>query len=193
MSSDIYLDGASATPLIPAAREAMIAALDEFGDPLWIHARGRAARSVIEDARATVAASLGAQPDEIVFTSGGTESVALAVWGAVRAMRELGNRIVVSAVEHPAVGGVGNALQSDGFEVVEVPRQPGRRVAPAAGAAQRPAAPLAGTGRSAAPGSAAPRTCGIPFTPRGLPRGAFPAPMRPAAEAPAGGAAARRV
>ncbi len=128
MSSDIYLDGASATPLVPAARQTMIAALDEFGDPLWIHARGRAARSVIEDARATVAASLGAQPDEIVFTSGGTESVALAVWGAVRAMRELGNRIVVSTVEHPAVGGVGNALQSDGFEVVEVPVDPTGRV-----------------------------------------------------------------
>jgi cysteine desulfurase len=106
----------------------MIAALDQFGDPLWIHARGRAARSVIEDARATVAASLGAQPDEIVFTSGGTESVALAVWGAVRAMRELGNRIVVSAVEHPAVGGVGNALQSDGLEVVEVPVEPSGRI-----------------------------------------------------------------
>ncbi len=128
MSSDIYLDGASATPLVPAARQAMIAALDEFGDPLWIHARGRAARSVIEDARATVAASRGAHPDEIVFTSGGTESVALAVWGAVRAMRELGNRIVVSTVEHPAVGGVGNALQSDGFEVVEVPVDPTGRV-----------------------------------------------------------------
>jgi cysteine desulfurase len=121
MSSDIYLDGASATPLVPAARAALIEALDAFGDPLWIHARGRTARSIIDEARATVATSLGAQPDEIVFTSGGTESVALAIWGAARAMREIGKRIVVSAVEHPAVGGVGHALQSDGFEVVEVP------------------------------------------------------------------------
>jgi len=121
MTSDIYLDDASATPLIPAARAALIEALDEFGDPLWIHARGRKARSILDDARETVAASLGAQPDEIVFTSGGTESVALAIWGAARAVRELGTRIVVSAVEHPAVGGVGHALQSDGFEVIEIP------------------------------------------------------------------------
>ncbi|HET9309715.1 MAG TPA: aminotransferase class V-fold PLP-dependent enzyme, partial [Actinomycetota bacterium] len=77
MTSDIYLDDASATPLIPAARAALIEALDEFGDPLWIHARGRKARSILDDARETVAASLAAQPDEIVFTSGGTESVAL--------------------------------------------------------------------------------------------------------------------
>ncbi len=88
---------------------------------MHIHAPGRAAERLLDDARETVAAALGAQPDEIVFTSGGTESVALAIWGGVRAVRELGTRIVVSAVEHPAVGGVGHALQSDGFEVVEVP------------------------------------------------------------------------
>ena len=68
-----------------------------------------------------MAEAIGAQPDEVVFTSGGTESVALAIWGGVRAMRELGTRVVVGAVEHPAVGGVGNALQSDGFEMVEIP------------------------------------------------------------------------
>ncbi len=121
---DIYLDGASASPMLPEARAALIASLDTVGDPLWIHAPGRAARALLDDARETVAASLGAQPDEIVFTSGGTESVALAIWGAVRAVRELGSRIVMSAVEHPAVGGVGNVLQSDGFEVVEIPVDP---------------------------------------------------------------------
>ena len=76
---------------------------------------------LLDESRETVASALGAQPDEIVFTSGGTESVALAIWGGVRAVRELGTRIVVSAVEHPAVGGVGHVLQSDGFEVVEIP------------------------------------------------------------------------
>ncbi len=121
MTTDIYLDGASATPLLPEARDAFIEALDTFGDPLNIHAPGRAARAMLDDSRAVVAESLGAQPDEIVFTSGGTESVALAIWGGVRAVRELGSRIVVSTVEHPAVGGVGNVLQSDGFEVVEIP------------------------------------------------------------------------
>ncbi|MDH4112791.1 MAG: aminotransferase class V-fold PLP-dependent enzyme, partial [Actinomycetota bacterium] len=121
MVSDFYLDGASATPLLPEARAAFIEALDAFGDPLQIHAPGRAARSMLEESRGTIAAAIGAQPDEIVFTSGGTESVALAIWGGARAIRELGTRIVVSAVEHPAVGGVGHALQSDGFEVVEIP------------------------------------------------------------------------
>jgi cysteine desulfurase len=121
MTHDIYLDGASATPLLPEARAALLATLDAFGDPLHIHAPGRAARSVLDGSREIVAGALGAQADEIVFTSGGTESVALAIWGAVRAMRELGSRIVIGGVEHPSVGGVGHVLQSDGFEVVEIP------------------------------------------------------------------------
>jgi cysteine desulfurase len=98
-----------------------VRAIDSFGDPLNIHRPGREARSLLDDSRATIADAIGAQPDEIVFTSGGTESVALAIWGAVRATRELGSRIVVGAVEHPAVGGIGNVLQSDGFEVIEIP------------------------------------------------------------------------
>lgn len=121
MTSDVYLDSASATPVLPAAREAMIAALDTFGDPLHIHHPGRAARALLDDARETVAGAIGAQADEIVFTSGGTESVALAIWGAVRAQRELGTRLVVSAVEHPSVGGACHVLESDGFEVVLIP------------------------------------------------------------------------
>lgn len=121
MTADIYLDGASATPLLPEARAAFIEALETFGDPLHIHAPGRAARSLLDESRETIAAALGAHPDEIVFTSGGTESVALAIWGGVRAVRELGSRLVAGEVEHPSVGGVGHVLQSDGFEVVEVP------------------------------------------------------------------------
>jgi cysteine desulfurase len=121
MTADVYLDAASATPLLPAAREAMIEALDRFGDPLNIHAPGRESRRILDESRATIAEGIGAQPDEIVFTSGGTESISLAIWGAVRAVRELGTRIVVSAVEHPAVGGVCHVLESDGFEVTLVP------------------------------------------------------------------------
>ena len=121
MTTDIYLDAASATPLLPAARDAMVAALDAFGDPLNIHRPGREARRLIDEARVVVAEAIGAQPDEVVFTSGGTESVALAIWGGVRAVREIGTRIVVGAVEHPAVGGVCHVLESDGFEVATVP------------------------------------------------------------------------
>ena len=121
MTRDIYLDAASATPLLPAAREALVAALDSFGDPLNIHGPGREARRQIDDARDVVARAIHAQPDELVFTSGGTESVALAIWGGVRAIRELGTRVVIGAAEHPAVGGVCHVLESDGFEVVMVP------------------------------------------------------------------------
>ena len=121
MTSDIYLDAASATPLLPEAREAFISAVDVYGDPLNIHGPGREARRLLDESRLTVASAIGAQADEIVFTSGGTESVALGIWGGVRAIRELGTRIIVSAVEHPAVGGVCNVLESDGFRVVVIP------------------------------------------------------------------------
>ena len=62
MTRDIYLDAASATPLLPAARDALVAALDSFGDPLNIHGPGRAARRIIDDAREVVARSIHAQP-----------------------------------------------------------------------------------------------------------------------------------
>jgi cysteine desulfurase len=121
VTTSTYLDHASATPLDERARTALVAALDEFADPLRVHGDGLAARRLLEDARATVAGALGAQPDEIVFTSGGTESVALAIWGGVRPVRELGTRIVTTTVEHPAVGGVLHTLETDGFEPVLVP------------------------------------------------------------------------
>jgi cysteine desulfurase len=121
MVADLYLDSASATLLLPEARDAVIAGLDVHGDPLSIHTPGRAARALLDGAREQVAGAIGAQSDEIVFTSGGTESIALAIWGGVRAVRELGTRIVLGAVEHPAVGGVAHALESDGFEVVTIP------------------------------------------------------------------------
>jgi cysteine desulfurase len=120
--SETYLDHASATPLDPRAREAFVAALDAFGDPLRLHRNGLAARRLLEEARARIAEAIHAQPDEIVFTSGGTESVALAIWGGVRPIREIGNRVVTTTVEHPAVGGVLHTLETDGFEssLVEV-------------------------------------------------------------------------
>ncbi|HEX5937339.1 MAG TPA: aminotransferase class V-fold PLP-dependent enzyme, partial [Actinomycetota bacterium] len=113
-----YLDHSSATPLDERARAALLEALDAFGDPLRVHGDGLVARRLLDDARATVAGAVGAQPDEIVFTSGGTEAVALAIWGGVRPIRELGHRIVTTTVEHPAVGGVLTTLETDGFESV---------------------------------------------------------------------------
>ncbi|MGH2635515.1 MAG: cysteine desulfurase family protein [Actinomycetota bacterium] len=115
MSNETYLDHASATPLDPRAREALMAALDEFGDPLRLHRNGLAARRLLDESRARIAAAIRSQPDEIVFTSGGTESVALGIWGGVRPVREIGHRLVTTTVEHPAVGGVLHTLETDGF------------------------------------------------------------------------------
>jgi cysteine desulfurase len=119
---EVYLDHASSAPLHPKAREAFLAALDEFGDPLRLHRNGIRARRLLEESREVIAGALSCQPDEVVFTSGGTESVALAIWGGVRPIRELGRRIVTTTVEHPAVGGVLHTLETDGFEssLVEV-------------------------------------------------------------------------
>jgi cysteine desulfurase len=121
MTTPTYLDHASATPLSEPAREALVSALDAFGDPMRLHGNGLAARHLLDDARAQIAEALTAQPDEIVFTSGGTESVALAIWGGVRPVREIGHRIVAGSIEHPAVGGVLHTLETDGFESVLVP------------------------------------------------------------------------
>lgn len=117
---DLYLDAAGAAPLSPVAREAVIAALDTFGDPLMIHAPGRAARTLLENARGVVARGIGAQADEIAFTSGGTESVALAIWGVAHARRAVGHRVVTSGIEHPAVLGACGLLSRDGFEIETV-------------------------------------------------------------------------
>ncbi len=104
-----YLDHASTSPLRPEARDAMVAVLDGEGfeglvpaDPSRIHAEGMAARVALEQAREQVAASVGARPREVVFTSGATEAIAAATWGAVREADGPAH-VVVSAVEHSAV------------------------------------------------------------------------------------------
>ncbi|OCX67209.1 aminotransferase [Thioclava sp. SK-1] len=89
-----YLDWNATTPLRPEAREAMIAAMDVQGNPSSVHAEGRAAKSVIETARAQIAAAIGAEGQDIVFTSGATEAAALALEG---------RDIACAAVEHDAV------------------------------------------------------------------------------------------
>jgi cysteine desulfurase len=128
VTSDVYLDAASGTPLLPAARDALIAGLDVPGDPLAIHGSGRASRRALDDAREIVAGAVGAHADEIVFTSGGTESVALGIWGPARSLEEIGTRVLVGAVEHPAVGGICDVLAEKGWEVVLVPVDPFGRV-----------------------------------------------------------------
>lgn len=102
----VYLDHAATTPMLPAAVEAMTAALGAVGNASSLHGSGRAARRSLEEARESIAADLGARPSEVIFTSGGTESDNLAVkgifWGR-RAADPRRTRIVTSAVEHHAV------------------------------------------------------------------------------------------
>lgn len=98
MSAPLDLDANATEPLRPEARDAAIAALDLPGNPSSVHAAGRAARRLLEDARARLAARFGARPQEVVFTAGGTEANALAVRGLAA-----GRRVLVGATEHPAV------------------------------------------------------------------------------------------
>jgi len=118
----IYLDHAATTPLRPEALEAMLPYLTEVqGNPSSAHAFGRRARAGLDEARERVAAALDAQPREIVFTSGGTESINYALKGAAWAGKARGHRIVTTAVEHHAVSHSLQHLASFGFEVVELP------------------------------------------------------------------------
>lgn len=104
MRDRVYLDWNATTPLRPEARAAMAAAFDVSGNPSSVHSEGRAARKLIEDARAAVATAVSADLRNVVFTSGGTEANALALTpGLHRNGREPAQRLIVSAIEHPSV------------------------------------------------------------------------------------------
>ena len=104
MTDRIYVDWNATAPLRPQARSAILAALDAVGNPSSVHAEGRAARRLIEEAREQVAALVGAQARNAVFTSGGTEANMLALTpGIATERRGTPDRLLVSAIEHPSV------------------------------------------------------------------------------------------
>lgn len=114
----IYLDHAASTPLSDAVFEAMLPVLrDTYGNPSEPHAAGRAARALIVEARRRVATTLGARPQDVVFTGGGTEADNLAVLGRARSRP---GAIVTTPIEHPAVRNAVRALAGEGREVREV-------------------------------------------------------------------------
>jgi cysteine desulfurase len=118
----IYLDNAATTRVRPEVRAAMEPFLDrDYGNPSSLHAAGRRARRALEDARETVAGSLGADPKEIVFTSGATESNTLALRGAAEALRGRGDHIITSAIEHPSVLETLARLEKEGWRITRVP------------------------------------------------------------------------
>lgn len=114
----IYLDYAATTPCDPEVTKAMEPFFfEKFGNPSSIHTFGQEAKKAIEDAREKVAAFLGAKPEEIVFTSGGTESNNFAIEGVAFAKQDKGNHIIISAIEHHAVTEPGKFLEKKGFQV----------------------------------------------------------------------------
>jgi cysteine desulfurase len=117
----IYLDHNAITPMRPEAKAAVTAALEVFGNPSSVHAAGRAARDLLDGARAAVAAALGARPADLVFTSGATESAAIALRGVLGAAPAGRRRLVVTAVEHPCVLGLGRVLERAGTPLTVVP------------------------------------------------------------------------
>ncbi len=120
----VYLDHAATTPLRPEAREAMLPYLGErFGNPSASYASARQAQRAVEDGRRAVADALGCRPSEVVFTSGGTESINAAIKGVAFAQQlaHLGNHIVTSAIEHHAVLHSCQYLEKFGFEVTYLP------------------------------------------------------------------------
>jgi len=114
----IYLDYNASTPIDPEVIEEMLPYLrDRFGNPSSSHLYGRQAKEGIEEARRQMAELINAKDDEMVFTSGGTESNNIALCGAVFANRKRGRRIVTSVTEHPAVLNPCRWLQTQGFDV----------------------------------------------------------------------------
>ncbi len=125
MSTRRYFDHAATTPLDPRVWAAMQPYFEaEFGNPSSVHAYGQRAEAAVENARGRLAAALGCQPEELIFTSGGTESDNLALRGAALAARRQrrANRLLVSPVEHPAVARTAEQLAAEfGFELAHLP------------------------------------------------------------------------
>jgi len=129
----IYLDYNASTPIDPAVREAMLPFLGErFGNPSSSHALGQTVKKAVENARGKVAAMLGADPGEIVFTSGGTEANNHVIKGVAFSFSDRGRHIITSAIEHPAVINPCRYLEQHGYRVSYVPVDSAGRVDPEA-------------------------------------------------------------
>ena len=118
----VYLDNVSTNPLLPEVRQAMLPYLGElYGNPSCMHDWGDAARDGIETARTQVADLIGAESEDIIFTSSGTESNNFAVKGLALAQQSKGKHIIVSAIEHFSVLNSAKTMEKWGFEVTVIP------------------------------------------------------------------------
>ena len=128
----IYMDYAATAPVLPEVLNAMLPFfISGFGNPSGIHANGRETRKAVEHARRQKAKVLGAESREIIFTSGGSESNNLAVQGTAFALREKGNHIITSQIEHPSVLNTCRWLEKHGFRITYLPVDPDGTVDPA--------------------------------------------------------------
>src|SRR6266699_2548117 len=121
----VYFDHAATTAVRPEVLEAMLPFLgpEAFGNPSSAHRFGRAARAGIETAKRAIAESLGAEPNQVIFTSGGTEADNLAIIGAALAAKDRGDpfRVALSAIEHKAILAAAHAVKHLGGEEVTLP------------------------------------------------------------------------
>ena len=118
---DIYLDNSATTRVCPAAAQAALGAMEaDFANPSALHAGGLEAKALVDGARKTAAALLGAAPEEIFFSHSGTLANNTAIFGAVQAKKRQGSRIVTTAAEHPSVARCMDALETQGFEIVRL-------------------------------------------------------------------------
>ncbi len=128
---EVYIDHAATTPCDARVLEVMLPYFGvNFGNPSSIHHIGQHSKMAIEDSRAQVALLIGARPEEIVFTSGGTESNNLALQGAADSLRHKGKHIITSAVEHKAVLEPCHFLEKRGFEITIIPVDKHGRISP---------------------------------------------------------------
>lgn len=118
----IYLDNAATTPVDKRVLEAMLPYYsDVFGNPSSLYSYGQEAKKAIEEAREKVAKALGADADEIYFTSGGSESDNWALKGVAYALKDKGNHIITTEIEHPAVLNTCRYLEKEGFKITYLP------------------------------------------------------------------------
>jgi len=120
-SKSVYLDYNATTPLAPEVLEAMLPYLtDDFGNPSSIHGFGQRSKDALYQARDKLASAIGAQPSEVLFTSGGTEADNLAIRGVLSGNKSTRRHLVTSTIEHHAVLHVMNALEKEGWPVTYV-------------------------------------------------------------------------
>lgn len=119
---ECYFDNSATTKVCDLAVGEIYPLLTEnYGNPASLHKKGDEAKAALDLARVNVAKALSCNPDEVYFTSGGTESNNIAIFGAVEALKRRGNKIITTAIEHPSVSNAMARLERQGFEVVRLP------------------------------------------------------------------------